>query len=135
MASEKIENDYDVNLKINKEIFHYKSVKKLPILLKGHIELPQDLREEILRDLDPNIVPNLSPELRKEYDRIMNRNELFPLLNLNYILQFNQGQTQSLDKYYELRRLKYKKKNILNILTFLGIISLPNEISSTFGNS
>ena len=81
------------------------------------LELPQDLREEILRDLDPNIVPNLSPELRKEYDRIMNRNELFPLLNLNYILQFNQGQTQSLDKYYELRRLKYKKKNILNILT------------------
>ena len=44
MASEKIENDYDVNLKINKEIFHYKSVKKLPILLKGHIELPQDLK-------------------------------------------------------------------------------------------
>ena len=44
MTSEKIENDYDVNLKINKEIFHYNSVKKLPILLKGHIELPQDLK-------------------------------------------------------------------------------------------
>ena len=44
MTSEKIENDYDVNLKINKEIFHYSKVKKLPILLKGHIELPQDLK-------------------------------------------------------------------------------------------
>ena len=44
MTSEKIENDYDVYLKINREIFHYNSVKKLPILLKGHIELPQDLQ-------------------------------------------------------------------------------------------
>jgi WD40 repeat protein len=44
MTSEKIENDHDVNLKINKEIFHYKSVKKLPILLKGHLELPQELK-------------------------------------------------------------------------------------------
>jgi len=44
MTTENIENDYDVNLKINKDIFHYNSVKKLPILLKGHIELPQDLK-------------------------------------------------------------------------------------------
>ena len=82
------------------------------------LELPQDLREEILRDLDPNIVPSLSPELRNEYNRVMNRNELFPLLpfNLNILLQLNQGHTQPLDKYYELRRLKYKKKNLLNIL-------------------
>ena len=42
MSSQNIENDYEVNLKVNKEIFHYNSVKKLPILLKGHIELPQD---------------------------------------------------------------------------------------------
>ena len=44
MSSEKIENDYDVNLKINKETFHYESVKKLPILLKGHVELPQNYK-------------------------------------------------------------------------------------------
>ena len=77
------------------------------------LELPQDLREEILRDLDPNIVPNLSPELRNEYNRVMNRNELLPLLpfDLGYFIQLNQGPT-----FYELRRLKYKKKNLLNIL-------------------
>ena len=44
MTSEKIENDYDVNLKVNKEIFHYETVKKLPILLKGHVELPQNYK-------------------------------------------------------------------------------------------
>jgi WD40 repeat protein len=44
MTSENIENDYDVNLKINKESFHYETVKKLPILLKGHAELPQNYK-------------------------------------------------------------------------------------------
>ena len=42
MTSENIENDYDVKLKINKETFHYETVKKLPIVLKGHVEVPQN---------------------------------------------------------------------------------------------
>lgn len=42
MSSDNIENDYNVELKINKETFTYNSVKKIPILLKGHIELPQN---------------------------------------------------------------------------------------------
>ena len=42
MSSE-INNDYEVNLKKNPEIFN-NSVQKLPILLKGHIELPQDYK-------------------------------------------------------------------------------------------
>ena len=41
MASE-IDNDYEVNLKINQDIFKNKSVQKLSILLIGHNELPQD---------------------------------------------------------------------------------------------
>jgi len=43
MSSE-IDNDYEVNLKTNQETFKYNSVQKLPILLKGHIELPQDYK-------------------------------------------------------------------------------------------
>ena len=37
-----LEDDYEVELKANEEIFKYGSVKKLPILLKGHVDLPQD---------------------------------------------------------------------------------------------
>ena len=39
-----IENDYDINLKIDKEYFKYSSVKKSSILLKGHFELPQNYK-------------------------------------------------------------------------------------------
>ena len=42
MSSDNVENDYNVELKVNKEVFKYDSVKKIPIVLKGHIELPQD---------------------------------------------------------------------------------------------
>ena len=42
--SSDLDNDYEVNLKTNKEIFDYNSVNKLPILLKGHIELPQEYK-------------------------------------------------------------------------------------------
>ena len=42
MSSDNIENDYNVELTINKETFKYSSVKKIPILLKGHVELPQN---------------------------------------------------------------------------------------------
>ena len=44
MSSNNIENDYEVELKVDKEQFIYDSVKKLPILLKGHPELPQDYK-------------------------------------------------------------------------------------------
>ena len=39
--SENIENDYDINLKIDQNLFKYTSIKKTSIPLKGHIELPQ----------------------------------------------------------------------------------------------
>ena len=42
--SENIENDYDLNLKVDKELFNYKSVIKTSILLNGHIELPQNYK-------------------------------------------------------------------------------------------
>ena len=42
--SENIENDYDLNLKVDKELFKYKSVIKTSILLNGHIELPQNYK-------------------------------------------------------------------------------------------
>ena len=40
----KVEDDYTINLKIDKEFFKYESVKKLSILLKGHNELPQNYK-------------------------------------------------------------------------------------------
>ena len=36
--SENVENDYDINLKIDEKLYHYKSVKKTNIFLNGHIE-------------------------------------------------------------------------------------------------
>ena len=43
------------------------------------VELPPDLREEILLNLDPTMVPNLSPDLQQEYHRLVNRNNLMLL--------------------------------------------------------
>jgi WD40 repeat protein len=39
--SEEKENDYEINLKIDENLFKYKSIKKANIILNGHIELPQ----------------------------------------------------------------------------------------------
>ena len=44
MSANDLDNDYEVDLKANEERFKYESVKKLPILLKGHVELPQEYR-------------------------------------------------------------------------------------------
>ena len=45
MSQEKnIEDDYNINLKIDKELFKYNSVKKTSILLKRHYELPQNYK-------------------------------------------------------------------------------------------
>ena len=41
MSKHNIEDDYDINLKIDQDLFKYNSLKKTSILLKGHIELPQ----------------------------------------------------------------------------------------------
>jgi len=40
------------------------------------MDLPADLREEILLNLDPSIVQHLSPELKNEYTRIINENNV-----------------------------------------------------------
>jgi len=40
------------------------------------MDLPADLREEILLNLDPSIVQHLSPELKNEYNRIINENNV-----------------------------------------------------------
>ena len=39
-----IEDDYNINLRIDKEFFKYTSVKKSSILLKRHYELPQNYK-------------------------------------------------------------------------------------------
>ena len=44
MSANDLDNDYEVDLKANEERIKYESVKKLPILLKGHVELPQEYR-------------------------------------------------------------------------------------------
>ena len=87
-------------------------------------ELPAELREEILRELDFNTVNMLPQDLRREYDRIMNRNqeininreeELFPFeFQVNYdIAQSDLSRSISIRNNYLLRRLKYKKKKLL----------------------
>ena len=57
------------------------------------IELPPDIREEILLNLDPTMVPNLSQELQQEYHRLINRNNnlmfLGDLPNLQNIQNLN----------------------------------------------
>ena len=42
--SEEKENDYEINLKIDENLFKYKSIKKANIILNGHIELPQNYK-------------------------------------------------------------------------------------------
>ena len=45
MSKEKnYEDDYTINLKIDKEFFKYEQVKKSSIILKGHYELPQNYK-------------------------------------------------------------------------------------------
>ena len=45
MSNEKNnEDDFIINLKIDKNFFNYEKVNKLKILLKGHNELPQNYK-------------------------------------------------------------------------------------------
>ena len=82
------------------------------------MELSPDLREEILLDLDPSFVPNLPPELRDEYNRIINRNNdivYFPIYDNVEEENNNLNSSQeSVDNEYQLRQLKYKREEILN---------------------
>ena len=92
------------------------------------LDLPPDLREEILLDLSPEQVNNLSPELRTEYNRLMHKDNeviLFPLYdnvdNNNIILNSSQESNEN-DNYfslkkkvdYQLRKLKYQREELLS---------------------
>ena len=94
------------------------------------MELPPDLREEILLELDPSMLKDLSPELKKEYDRIVNKNNdvqiaeisLFDSRNNNMLNSFlnneSEGKVAILPKNnkneIQLKKLKYKKEDILS---------------------
>ena len=99
------------------------------------LELPPDLREEILRDLDPSIIPTLPQEMQNEYMRIISRNNdlnLFPLnLNLNKqqtdIIIGGDNNNNLIKKNYKLRKLRYKRENILKIFYQENNISNANE--------
>ena len=81
------------------------------------LELPSDLREDILYELDPNAAENLTPELRAEYERINNRNQILPLMPFNMILPINTNSEEIRihKKKFELKKLNYNKKNLLSI--------------------
>ena len=101
------------------------------------MDLPADLREEILLNLDPSMVPHLSPELRNEYNRIINENNVIyydiPLFDhgnnqnsnnngnfINNLLNQDSGENNEINlfsnekKELNLRQLKYKREEILS---------------------
>jgi hypothetical protein len=92
------------------------------------MELPMDLREEILSTLDQSMIKQLSPELQNEYNRIMNRNNRVIILNVpsgdNYNNdQMNNDNSENNDnssiqlnkkKEISLKKVKYKREDILS---------------------
>ena len=70
-------------------------------------ELPIELREDILKTLDPSTIPNLSPELQSEYHRLMsndgekNTKNSFPSLFENNNLKNNINQNEQNDEVSE----------------------------------
>ena len=105
--------------------------------------LPNELREDILKNLDPSILPNLSTELQTEYHRLKDTMKvpplLFPPLSLNNKSPFKPNKIEedpemekdNLDKfeyneislnslsYFEneiLMEMNYSKKNIEKVV-------------------
>jgi len=107
------------------------------------MDLPADLREEILLNLDPSMVPHLSPELKNEYNRIINENNVIyydiPLFDngnnqnnnnngnfINNLLNQESGENNEINlfsndkKELNLRQLKYKREEILSNYNITG---------------
>ena len=93
------------------------------------MELPIDLREDILSTLDQSMVKNFPPELQNEYNRIMNRNNNILLLPLgnnennqinNYLSQESLENSEirifqgNKKNEITLKKLKYKREDILS---------------------
>ena len=88
------------------------------------VELPAELREEILLNLDPGMVQNLSQELRDEYYRLQYRDELFERRYENPPQIFQDfynivDEDRDLDEFYPKSKLtlvshKYKIEDILS---------------------
>ena len=104
----------DINLKENKEKKEEPNIISDNNNLQFIFDLPPDLRDEILSDLDPSIVDTLSPELRAEYDKaIFNRNlSLYPM---DTGMVFPRINSIPLKIICKLRKLNYKKKDLFNI--------------------
>ena len=93
------------------------------------MELPPDLREDILMDLDPSLINNLSPELKNEYDRIINKNKDVQILEIplfdsrnnqiNGFLNDENDEKEGIKIFpkkneIQLKKLKFKKEDILS---------------------
>ena len=94
------------------------------------MDLPLDLREDILLSLDPSMIQNLSPELRNEYNRLVNKNNEVLVLDiplydsrnnqLNSFINDESGENDEIELFprinkteIKLKKLKYKKEEIL----------------------
>ena len=94
------------------------------------MDLPSDLREDILLNLEPSMIENLSPELKNEYNRLISRNNEVILLNIpldegansqiNNFLNEENGDNDEIQLFpnvknneLQLKLLKYKKEDIL----------------------
>ena len=88
------------------------------------MDLPADLREDILLSLDPSMVQHLSPEFQNEYNRIIHKNDILflniPLFeNSNGNNQNNSNNEISIfsnnkNKGIYLKKLKYKREEIIS---------------------
>ena len=105
-------NDEDIKLKTEAD-----NINNAEFLM----ELPSDLKEEILLTLDPKVVPYLSQELKNEYNNLINKNNiindinLFPLFNNNENINLNNNNNTRIIKVYKLQKLNYKFENLFNI--------------------
>ena len=119
--NENIDNNLEDNNNNGNNVNHFENNDFL-------LDLPPELREEILSDLDPALIPTLSPELLREYNRIINRNNdliLYPIYdNLEDNNIYSAQDQDSNDNFlfyngkkkveYQLRKLKYKREELIS---------------------
>ena len=92
------------------------------------VELPPDLREEILLNLDPTMVPNLSPDLQQEYHRLVDRNNFMffgPPANLQNISNVYNASNQNDDIGFPI--------NLQDILNLTQIKNSSSDPDKEFG--
>ena len=123
---EKEEEEEEIKSKKSKEENENNENRNNNIEYQFLLDLPVELREEILLELDPTIIPNLPIELQNEYNRLVNKDNKIILLPIYDNIEDNNNLNSSQESNnifiikkkkkveYQLRKLKYKREELLS---------------------